>query len=342
MKVLSFDVGIKNLAYCLMEWNDDINEKNNLKVHSWDLINLVTNKVVNNFHCMDTKCDKKIKSYVEIDTQKYYFCTKHFTKKNEYLKDIIDKYQDDRWIEIQNGTCCKCEKSCKKYYVNGTINKSLCKTHYTQFKNNIMKSIDKLHTYKDKKVNDMETYELKLSLIKALDERKDIFLKNIDMILIENQPSRMNPKMKAIADTLYTWFMIRGVVDKNINNASVNSINFISPSNKLKEFDQSMINVAKKKGENKYALTKSLSVKSTKTMLTAYGLNEWVKHLTSYGKQDDLSDSFLQGWYVLNNKFDNKMHDEWIKIYNETVLDVGNDGDEYELNDLTKMAQKKK
>ena len=44
MKILSFDVGIKNLAMCLIETNDK-NDK--IKILKWEIINL----------CNDPKCD---------------------------------------------------------------------------------------------------------------------------------------------------------------------------------------------------------------------------------------------------------------------------------------------
>ena len=49
-----------------------------------------------------------------------------------------------------------------------------------------------------------------------------------DFQLIENQPSMKNPKMKGIADTLYTWFLIRGIVDKSF------SPFFLTPNNRIR------------------------------------------------------------------------------------------------------------
>jgi hypothetical protein len=202
-----------------------------------------------------------------------------------------------------------------------------------------------VHSIKKKNVNDLTTYDLKLQLIKCFDERKEIFLKGIDMVLIENQPAFKNPKMKAISDTLYTWFMVRGIVDKDINNASIGDIKFISPSNKLREFDQKLILDADE--SKKYKVTKKLSIENTKSMLMSYGLNEWVKYMMSYDKQDDLADSFLQGWYVLNNNHDDKLFKEWEILYDKTAIDV--DGVEYEIkktdgiieNELPKVGKKK-
>ena len=51
MRVLSFDVGIKNLAACIVEWTDSSNlsedPKSNLKIHYWSIIkNLLKKKLV--------------------------------------------------------------------------------------------------------------------------------------------------------------------------------------------------------------------------------------------------------------------------------------------------------
>lgn len=355
MRVVSFDVGIKHLAYCVVEWNESDDMKNNLKIHSWGIINLVESQNKDDAplcHCFDEKCSSKVKSYIEVSTNKYYFCNKHFTKREILLKDTIDPFLENKWEQLYDVKCCKCnipdgeqKKSKKSYYMNKTINMTLCNTHYKQFINNINKSTKKVHSIKKKNVNDLTTYDLKLQLIKCFDERKEIFLKGIDMVLIENQPAFKNPKMKAISDTLYTWFMVRGIVDKDINNASIGDIKFISPSNKLREFDQKLILDADE--SKKYKVTKKLSIENTKSMLMSYGLNEWVKYMMSYDKQDDLADSFLQGWYVLNNNHDDKLFKEWEILYDKTAIDV--DGVEYEIkktdgiieNELPKVGKKK-
>jgi hypothetical protein len=57
-------------------------------------------------------------------------------------------------------------------------------------------------------------------------------LSEIDTVLIENQPSFKNPKMKAIADTLYAYYLIRCAVDKKL--FAFEDIHLIAPNQKLK------------------------------------------------------------------------------------------------------------
>ena len=40
--------------------------------------------------------------------------------------------------------------------------------------------------------------------------------------------------MKAISSTIYDYFLIRGIVDKDINNSNITKVKYMCPSNKLK------------------------------------------------------------------------------------------------------------
>ena len=378
MKVLSFDVGIKNLAACVLEWNDEIQQNeqqneqpnpiNNLKIHYWTIINLLTSQshsdeIVNNYKCCckDSKrndCDKKAKSFAEFNGIKYCFCTKHLSMKDVLLTNKLASYDISNWSEQKNLQCSECitsggSGSCsgsklvqtksearevqevqeiqeiqqikttdkkpdkktdrKTYFVNNLLNCSLCSKHYKSIMSKVETAKTKVSPIKTKKVKDMTSDDLKFHLVKCLDERKQDLL-NVDMVLIENQPTFKNPTMKAISDTLYTWFMIRGVVDKNLNNSTIQKIKFISPSNKLKEFDQKTIEDADE--THKYKETKKLSIENTKTILASYSLNDNISRLLSFDKKDDLADSFLQGWYVLNSINNEQLYKEWQTLYN--------------------------
>lgn len=363
MKVLSFDVGIKNLAACILEWNETPNPKENLKIHYWTIINLLTShtnteEIINNYKCCgkDSKkkdCDKKSKSYVEFNSIKYCFCTKHLSSKDELIEPILAKYDENEWYKEKNRLCtmCSVEQSAqtvpitesiiesiiesitepitnpnkkmitdrKTYCINDKLDIVCCSKHYNSLMGKVTTAKNKVSPIKSKKVKDMTSDDLKFHLVKCLDERKDNLLQT-DMVLIENQPTFKNPTMKAISDTLYTWFMIRGVVDKNINNSTIQKIKFISPSNKLKEFDQKTIENADE--SKKYKETKKLSIENTKTILQSYDLKQWIDEIMKYQKKDDLADSFLQGWYVLNNTNEDKLYIEWKKLYDETVFKV--------------------
>ena len=54
----------------------------------------------------------------------------------------------------------------------------------------------------------------------------------------------------------------------------------------------------------------------------SYELNQWIDVIMSHQKKDDLADSFLQGWYVLNNMNEDKLYSEWKILYDNIVIKV--------------------
>ena len=101
MKIISIDVGIKNLAYCLLELHDNSNTSSSssaLNIIKWDSINLCEKegKVLTKNVCHDDDCKKKAKYYFYIDAEnaeldhKMYVCSQH-AKKVENKKEIVEK-----------------------------------------------------------------------------------------------------------------------------------------------------------------------------------------------------------------------------------------------------------
>jgi hypothetical protein len=345
MRVLSFDVGIKNLAGCILEWNETENLKSNLKIHYWDIINVVDSKKKEDeiqYKCLHTDCKMKVKAYIEFNNIKYCFCTRHTKDKETLTNHIFEPYAESKFTNSTEGCCSLCDadttvKRKKTLYANTDLHITLCAKHYKQLITKTNNAQKKIISFKKSKVKDMTTNDLKLHLIKCLDARKNILLKDIDMVLIENQPTFKNPTMKSVSDTIYTWFMIRGVVDSEINNSTIKDVKFISPSNKLKEFNTETIEEAEQ--EQKYKITKKLSIENTKTILASYGLNDSINRILSFDKKDDLADSFLQGWYVLNSMHQDRLYTEWQTLYASIRLDVKS---EVEVAKVVKAAKVKK
>lgn len=85
MKILSFDVGIKNLAFCLIDQNDKL-------IEDWGILNISIDSLCN--HCMnDKQCDKS--AMYQCNDLKV--CTSH---------QKLKKYQDNKWKKIP-----KCKNS---------------------------------------------------------------------------------------------------------------------------------------------------------------------------------------------------------------------------------------
>ena len=158
-------------------------------------------------------------------------------------------------------------------------------------------------------------------------------LLDVDQVIIENQPSLKNPKMKTIQMILYSYFLILGKIIKNDHN--IEKIEFCSASNKLKVYDGPEIILEKKvrktkaKAKNtegeigveetvveieptsvqeellkkpkkgsavKYADKKKLAIIHAQYFLEKHN-PEYIDFFNNNKKKDDLSDSYLQGLY---------------------------------------------
>ena len=290
MIILSWDVGIKHLAYCLID-----STSNNIL--DWNIINLIEDTdckchgfISNN--SIKNECDKKPIFEYNNNNITYYFCNLHkrqFEKIDNEVNNILN-YNGNETCEIIKCNKNICGKNAKYKIINNNCTKFCCNLHYKNItlKNNILKKIN------NKNTNKIPIENLKFNLINSLDK---INFPNIDYILIENQPSLKNPKMKGIADTLYSWFLIRGIIDKKIK---ILKIFYISPSNKLKINDIDLNKeIDKLKNNSKYKNTKNLAVIHTKNILNN---EKWLNFLESNKKKDDLCDCYLQGLYFINNK----------------------------------------
>lgn len=121
----------------------------------------------------------------------------------------------------------------------------------------------------------------------------DIFNdKQINKVLIENQPVQKNPKMKSIQIMVYSFF-----VNQKINsNKEIDNILLVSATNKNKYTLKYDIEVPK--CSTKYLETKKRSIACTKLIIEQ---NEnWSTYFNSHKKKDDLADCLLQCYQFIN------------------------------------------
>jgi len=302
VKVLGFDVGIKNLAYCIVEKVDDKFQIQSDHKQCWNIINLTEqDKLVcagGTFGAGATTCTNPITQKSEIDGVKYYFCTKH-----KLFNKALLETKPLNFSECSDGSKCSHAASCKtksKFLWSGS---SICLKHKEMIERNETKlrSLSKYKTF----VKDFTIHDLKLALLTKLDTYKDLFLK-VDVVCIENQPTFKNPTMKAISDVLYTWFMIRGLIEKELTGSTISKITFFAPSSKLKiegktENINEQIDQAAKSG-SKYKKTKELGI--TNCLEFIKWNQEYVDHLNTFKKKDDLCDAFLHGVHYIQKNLE--------------------------------------
>lgn len=341
-KVLAFDVGIKNLAYCIVHKEDDkfviddhtknwniinLTEQTSLKCcykpdltidtkkkKKKNVLNLTEQPIVQSEEPinLNQECINQICSFITINNIQYNFCSKHksYHKVIHLLNPII-------CTEIQSNDKCSHTESCKTKSKWNYNDKFYCPKHKEINMKKIVKdrTITKYKTF----VKDFTIHDLKLSLLEKLDSFKDIFLQT-NIVCIENQPAFKNPTMKAISDVLYTWFMIRGLIEKEITGSKISKITFFAPSNKL--------NIADKKDDiadeienagNKYKKTKELGISNCIEMIK-YN-QEYVDYLNEFKKKDDLCDAFLHAVHYIEKNFEPKVKTTK-KISKKTINEI--------------------
>lgn len=315
MIIISWDVGVIHLAYCILEYQfDEITQKTKVKILDWDEINLIEDEQIKLTCCgfMRTKkgetpkvCGKNAKYGLSTpkNIKTYGFCKTHLDQHTKYWSEENTKslfFEDDHGHECDymrmDGD--KCGKNSKFFIKENKKITHYCQTHY---KSELKKKIKKYSPLpvKHQTVNSYSTTELQLKLFLKLDKLTEHFAKlGVEEVVIENQPSYMRPGMKSIASTLLNYFLVRGYIDKK-DNMNIKLARFMCPSNKLKVNKNNTMEVfkANKNSKKKYKLTKALGIQYTKQLL--HDDKKQLEYLDLYKKQDDICDAYLQGRYYL-------------------------------------------
>jgi hypothetical protein len=276
MIILSMDVGILNLAYCLGNYEDG-----KFEIMEWDIINLIKEEIDSQHKCSHiskmkpyNKCSNIAKFMIKNETE--FFCKNHLKNYKKYIPPNIIKIED-------KSVCQKleCNKN-GKYQVNGILMCSSCKKQIeTNFKNN--------YTLKKIKTIQCKTFPLEKiadKIIKILDKDYSHFL-NTDVILIENQPAFKNPKMKTLSNYLAMYFRIRGIHDKEDN--QLKNIIYYRATRKL-EYNKNNTRANKKT----YKDRKKTAIENVNYYLYEnHDLNNY-EFFNNNKKKDDLADALLQ------------------------------------------------
>ena len=261
MIILSIDIGIKNLAFTII--NNDNSNSNKIILEKWDIINLC------NFTPKCCNCNRPAKFYKD----KNFYCKNH-SKHSEYkipnkntknlskqnitsLKDLADEYE----IEYN--------KSIKKADLVKVLEEFLNKTCL-----NVIESVN---------ANNIKLIDLGINIKNEFNKVFSEFdITSIDMILIENQISPIANRMKTIQGMVAQYFIDKG----NYN------IEFVSAINKLKLFIENK--------KTSYSERKKLSTQYTRDILTKYNMENDLNFFNKHNKKDDLADCLLQGLYYLS------------------------------------------
>jgi hypothetical protein len=294
MNLISIDVGIKNLAYCLFSLTEENkkslsdkksleSDKKSFKVEKWGVIDLSQKtEVQRKCSCFNEKKPTKKNPHPKKEKcifpakwkkEEEYFCVKHAKKSNymiptkqtsipfitkqkmEYLNKLIAQYH----IVLQEN---------KKYKKEELISllKGYLQTHSLEF-------IEEVNASKLDLVTIGRNLKTKFNLLFST--------YTIDKVIIENQISPIANRMKTIQGMISQYFIM--VSENDIE------IDFVSSTNKLK--------LGENMGATDYKERKKQSIQLVKDSVDPI----WIDFFNSHSKKDDLSDSYLQGvWYIKN------------------------------------------
>ena len=279
---LSWDIGIKNLAYCMLDYDKDTSK---CKIYKWGIINLMehTPHDIKILKCGSVLKNKNLctKNAIYIDKFKKGYCKIHSKGNDElssYTQDIVCSYHNKK----------KCEKKATFYDTN---DKELfyCTTHSKKYLN-----LGKI--VKPKKASKESLHNLGIRLFKILDTYPEFL--DAKIILLENQPVYKNPTMKSMQIMLYSYFMIRGLVDNS--NSNIEKLLFVSAKNKLKAYTGEPITKFDHI-TNKYNKTKKLATEYCKILINDDNDNKWIDFFINNKKKDDLADTYLMNIYYIKN-----------------------------------------
>lgn len=281
MRLLSIDVGIKNLAFCLLEEHEqkegEENGEKQYKIIAWDSIDVSVEEThLCGFIDPKKKADNCCNAPAKYTKNGYYYCLKH-SKKQEL--NIPTKELNIDYIKKQ--TLSKLYQLAKNYAIS-----------YTK----PIKKIDLVNLFQEyihstcfdvierKNAGKVDLVTIGKNMKKKFDDIFSPYEHKIDIILIENQISPIANRMKTIQGMLAQYFIMRQEDAK---------IEFVSASNKLKEFSE-------ESDTTEYKKRKQVSIVKCIEVVNSQVYNHpMLSYFESHAKKDDLADSFLQArWFL--------------------------------------------
>lgn len=285
MKILSIDIGIKNLAFCLFE----VMDTNTMNILAWDIINLSVENVIKCSHIECTNIAKFInKDTIEtMDSElNNGFCLKHAKTSG---KKKPKKEQTMIFLQKQPILFLKAEA--QKYSL--PMDKK-------ELKGSLLKKMEEylsLHYLvplpSSPNCKDISLIQIGKHIQKAFNT---LFLpfETIEYVIIENQVSPIASRMKTIQGMVAQYFIMSSL--------HVSNIEFISAANKLTllkdvKKDEDVKDV--KKDKTTYKERKLQGILLCKSYLTLD--LEHLAYFEKHKKKDDLADAYLQGiWFHLH------------------------------------------
>ena len=320
MRIMSFDVGIKNMAYCIIDIDSDTKR---FSLIDWNILNLMEKesdtitcncvleptgskkKQLLSKNLPPKICGKKAK----YEKNERTYCEKHALKCSHIMPS-----KECSPVSLKKMKVSDLISMCVHQHLQidvKTFNKQMIiDTLNIHFEKNMLRTIKES---KKKTAGDTDLICIGRNMKILLDEIPN--LDSITHVIIENQISPIANRMKTIQGMLAQYFIMKGSTDIIIE--------FVSSANKLKGFSSNIskkdstmvsnvfigepdkkedINNKEKETKEKYKQHKKDSIIICSQFLEKNDhLKEWIESMNS-PKKDDLADCFLQGIWYLKHK----------------------------------------
>ena len=166
----------------------------------------------------------------------------------------------------------------------GIVNLAFCVLDYQK----------KIHKWENISLCNKSEIENTIDLITKLDQRPEIL--DVDLVLLEYQP-RMNPKMRVMSESVRSYLIFRGIIDKKKKFKLKN----YSAKHKLKCYQGDLpseitITPEMLADKTKSGLSKLYRIRKKQAIYQCEMLidEEYKDFFTKSKKKDDLADSYLQ------------------------------------------------
>lgn len=288
---LTIDVGTKNLAICVCEYNSSLKNLNILEkinIIAWEIIDVSFKPL----YCKQIKNKRAICNC----TSKYY----------SLKQNILENTNEDPHLNSENliGYCKTHIKNIREFNKKKENKKNFIKTWSVNsnpiYKNNFSSQMEKL-------LEGLEKFFKRIILTPYhIINQTPIKISNLN-IYIENQPVFKNPIMKSISVGIYTFFCMKKILFNNL----ISSINFINATVKTnKDFVFKLNKIINIKSEIKdfeiYKKRKDFSEDIVKQIMPKLIYNEiFLNNIISLSnyiinkKKDDMADTLLYQIYII-------------------------------------------
>jgi len=296
MKIVSIDVGIKNMAYCVL--SSTVEPASQPKVEIWDIMNVAEET--------PSKCIRCTKiTPAKFKKNEMFYCLKHAKGEKQYTIPTselthahINKQKIAQLILLA-------EKYKIKYDKEHMKKPDLVSLFHKYIEDTCFEKAAQVNA------SNVDLITVGRNIQKKFDAAFDSISHEITHVVIENQISPIANRMKTIQGMVAQYFIMK--------NPSI-MIEFVSSSNKLKTVATSAAAVSSEEEEEEEedpvpvqdeetTNTKKLDYAGRKKKGVSICLellkddNAMTSYFKTHKKKDDLADAFLQGiWYMDKNK----------------------------------------